>query len=397
MSELNDEELLSALGVETDTETNSASNTYESKIIAGFEEIVQFYREYQFLPTHGEDRDIRERVLAVRFDRIKSNNEIVAILKNYDTYGILEINNQINEVIIDKINDEELLSELGVILPEEKDITKLKNVKTRAEKRIVEDIAKRIPCLDFEKFKPYFQQIQNELQANQRQAVEFKKSKDIEQGDVFILGGQKAMVATLGEEFMTEYGMNNRRLRIVYDNGTESDMLMLSFLRALYKDSTARKIIDLSEIGPLFSGISTEEDIASGTVYVLRSKSNHPLISQNHEIIHKIGITGNKVNSRIANAELDPTFLMAEVEVIATYELSNINRVKLENIIHKFFESTRLEIEIKDRFGNPVVPKEWFLVPLFIIDEAIQRIKDGTIVNCVYDVKNVKIVEKIKK
>jgi hypothetical protein len=107
-------------------------------------------------------------------------------------------------------------------------------------------------------------------------------------------------------------------------------------------------------------------------------------------------VTSGDIQKRIANAKLDPTFLMAEVEVVATYELSNINRVKLENLIHKFFEQTKLNIEIKDRFGKPIVPREWFLVPLFVIDEAIEKIREGTITNCFYN-KNKQMIMRDSK
>lgn len=96
-------------------------------------------------------------------------------------------------------------------------------------------------------------------------------------------------------------------------------------------------------------------------------------------------MTGGSIKKRIANASHDPTFLMADVEIVATYELFNINRTKLENIIHRFFDPARLDIQIKDRFGQPVVPREWFLVPLFIVDEVVEKIKDGTIGDFVYD------------
>ena len=91
------------------------------------------------------------------------------------------------------------------------------------------------------------------------------------------------------------------------------------------------------------------------------------------------------LRKRIAGAHLQPTFLMANVEVVATYELYNINRTKLENLLHRIFEPARLDIEIMDRFGRPVVPREWFLVPLFVIKEAVEKIKDGTITDYFYD------------
>ena len=135
----------------------------------------------------------------------------------------------------------------------------------------------------------------------------------------------------------------------------------------------------------MFADQPADDDLASGTIYVLRSKSEHPLVAANRDVLHKIGVTGGKVETRIANASLDPTFLMAEVEVIASYQLYNINRVKLENIIHRVFDPVQLDIEIKDRFGNPVRPCEWFLVPLFVVNEAVERIKDETITQYVYD------------
>ena len=136
-----------------------------------------------------------------------------------------------------------------------------------------------------------------------------------------------------------------------------------------------------------------EDDLASGTIYVLRSKSEQPEIAAHREVLHKIGVTGGKVESRIANAKLDPTFLMADVEVIATYGLYNVNRVKLENLIHRVFDSAQLDIELKDRFGAPVKPREWFLVPLFVIQEAVERIKDGSITRYVYDPGSAKLVK----
>jgi len=125
--------------------------------------------------------------------------------------------------------------------------------------------------------------------------------------------------------------------------------------------------------------------LASGLIYVLRSQSDHPMIAQHRELIHKIGVTGGDIERRIANARLDPTFLMADVEVIATYKLQGINRTRLENLIHRIFAPARLDIQIRDRFGNPIVPREWFLVPLFVVNEAIEKIRDGTITEYLYD------------
>ena len=125
---------------------------------------------------------------------------------------------------------------------------------------------------------------------------------------------------------------------------------------------------------------------------MLRSNSKDPRIADHREVIHKIGVTGNDVEARIASAKVDPTFLLADVEIVATYQLFNVNRVKLENLIHKFFEPARFDLEMKDRFGRPFRPREWFLVPLDAIDEAVRRIKDRTIVDCRYDIDSARVV-----
>jgi hypothetical protein len=165
---------------------------------------------------------------------------------------------------------------------------------------------------------------------------------------------------------------------VIFDNGTESNLLMRSLQRALQQDAGGRRIIEPTA-GPLFSDQSQEGDEASGVVYVLRSKSDDPYVGQHRDVLHKIGVTGGDVARRLANARLGPTFLMSDVEVVPTYELFNINRTRLENLIHRVLGPARLDVEIKDRFGQPIVPREWFLVPVFVIDEAIKRIRDGTI------------------
>jgi hypothetical protein len=134
----------------------------------------------------------------------------------------------------------------------------------------------------------------------------------------------------------------------------------------------------------------------SGTIYVLRSKSDHPLIATHRDVIHKIGDTGGKLETRFARASLDPTFLFADVEVVATYKLDNINRSKLEGLLHRFFAPARLDLEIADRFGNPVKPREWYLAPLPVIDEVVQRIRDLSIVDFEYDVETASLAKRAK-
>jgi hypothetical protein len=283
------------------------------------------------------------------------------------------------------LDDAELLAELEDAAGSA-DITELRHVRTSADKRAAEEIANRQKCEDFDRFKPLFAEVQKEIDTGARQTRPFELKAEIRPGSWFIVGGQKAYVADMGEVFTNAQGRTDARLRVVFDNGTESNMLMRSLQRALHKDDAGRRITD-PDAGPLFSDQLGEDDQAAGTIYVLRSKSDNPVVAANRDLIHKIGVTNLPVEQRIAGARLQPTFLMADVEVIATYELYNISRVKLENVIHRIFEPARLDIEIKDRFGHPVIPREWFLVPLFVVDEAVEKIKNGTIGDYVYDPK----------
>lgn len=185
---------------------------------------------------------------------------------------------------------------------------------------------------------------------------------------------------------MKEFGREDRRLRVIFDNGTESNLLLRSLQRALYKDETNRRILPPdAEAAPLFADAVEEGDVASGYIYVLRSKADHPFIAEHRSILHKIGLTESDVKHRVANAKRNTTYLLSDVEIVAEYKLANLNVEKLEELLHKFFAAARLDLALKDRFGVPVKPREWFLVPLAVIDEAIQKLKEGTIANFRYD------------
>ena len=354
----------------------------EERIIAGFEEIQRFVEEHGHAPRHGEDRDIFERLYAVRLDRLRALEECRDLLGPIDSQGLLTGTETV-ATPVEEIDEDELLAELeGAAGAYE--ITELRHVRTSAEKRAAEEVANREKCEDFDRFKPLFDQVQAEIASGERQSRPFELKAEIEPGAWFIVGGQKAYVAEKGEMFTNPQGRTDARLRVIFDNGTESNMLLRSLQRALNKDEAGRRISD-PIAGPLFSDQQDEDDQASGTIYVLRSKADHPIVTANRDLVHKIGVTNLSVPQRIAGARLQPTFLMADVEVMATYELYNINRTKLENLIHRVFDRARLDIQIPDRFGNPVTAREWFLVPIFAIDEAVERIRDGSITRFIYD------------
>lgn len=381
-----DDALLAELGVEAEAKTVSNRTPREERVVAGFEEIQRFVALYGRAPQHGEDRDIFERLYAVRLDRLRELTDCRALLEPLDREGLLAGNAGTPGAVPGDLDDDALLAQLGVEGGQSGDITDLRHVRSAAEKRAAEEIANRQKCEDFDAFRPLFEQVQKELGAGLRQTRRFERKSEIAPGRFYILGGQKAYVASMDQPGVNEHGNIDARLRVIFDNGTESNLLMRSLQKALQQDPAGRRIVEASA-GPLFADQNEEGDEASGIVYVLRSKSDHPAVAAHRDVLHKIGVTGGDVARRLANARLDPTFLMADVEVIATYELFNINRTRLENLIHRIFGAARVDIEIKDRFGQPVVPREWFLVPLFVIDEAIEKIRDGTITGFIYDPK----------
>ena len=387
-----DMELLDDLGVDAAPAPSGGRSAKEQRIIAGFEEIERFVEEHGRAPQHGENCDIFERIYAVRLDRIRESAECREVLKGLDTRGLLgDKDSAVMDAAKREPDDEELLASLGVGALPERDVTDLVHVRSRDEIKAAEEVAKRDPCKDFDQFKPVFESVQRELETGEREAVKYKDNAEVQKGDLFILDGQKVMVAEVGEQFVSDYGRPDRRLRVVYDNGTESDLLVHSLQRALNKDKLSRRITEAGP-GPLFSEFEEEGDLATGYIYVLRSKSDNPFVAQNRTVIHKIGVTGRDVKSRVANAKKGPTYLLADVEIVATFKLSNINRKGLETLLHKFFGKARLDLELKDRFGGQVEPREWFLVPLPAIEEAIEKVKEGTIGNFRYDREKARIV-----
>lgn len=393
MADMDDDDLLAALGVEVVAEKVSRRTPREERIIAGFEDIFRFYQANGRAPQHGENRDIFERLYAVRLDQLRKLPEAHALLAEMDSPGLLSgaSNAAVN---IDELDEDALLAELGVGAEsdDQNDVTVLRHVRSSTERKAAEEIADRTVCKDFDKFQPLFEQVERELKAGVRVTRRFGRDTTIENGNYFIVGGQLAYVADIGETIRAPNGENDARLRVIYANGTESNLLRRSLQRALYKDETGRRLTD-PNLGPLFGDEPEPDDIETGTIYVLRSQSKHPFVTEHRDLIHKIGVTGGSVESRIAGAEKSTTYLLAGVEVVATYKLHNLNRTKLENIFHRVFGAAQIEITIDDRFGRPVKPREWFLVPLQVIDDVVNRLRDGTITNVVYDPAEARLVQ----
>ena len=391
MADMDDDELLDALGVEVAPLKASSRTPREERIIAGFEDILRFHQAHGRAPQHGEDRDIFERLYAVRLDQLRKLPEAHALLAAMDAPASMPGASS-SAANIDDLDEDALLAELGVGSDElaEDDITVLRHVRPSVEKRAAEEVADRSPCHDFESFQPLFERVEQELKAGIREALRFGRDTSVADGNFFIVGGQLAYVANVGDTIKAPNGESDARLRVIYANGTESKLLRRSLQRALYKDETGRRLSD-PDVGPLFGSEAESNDIEAGTIYVLRSKSNHPFVAAHRELIHKIGVTGGRVETRIAGANKDATYLLADVDVVATYKLHNLNRMQLEGIFHRLFGAAQIDLTLQDRFGRPVKPREWFLVPLPVIDEAVRRIVDGSITGIFYDLQQARL------
>lgn len=401
VEELSSDELLEELGETLGTSATPKYTPRQERLLAGFEDILRFYETHNRAPQHGEERDIFERLYAVRLDQLRKLAEgDLTLLATLDKYGMLAQPDVLP--VPEEIDPEALLAELEAGEKDSDDISVLRHVHSLEGglRDGPHEIADRTPCADFASFEPLFDQVQADLQAGRRQTRPFAQDQEggavISPGDFFILRGQLVYVASIGESYRTPNGEVDGRLRVIYSNGTESNLLLRSLQNALYgkgrreKQDAGRRITQI-DLGPLFSDTMLDTDVTCGIIYVLRSLSKQPEIAAMSDVLHKIGFTSGRVEARIANAETDPTYLLAPVEIVATWQLANINQARLEQAIHRVLAPAQLKLEIPDRFGNIVQPREWFLVPMHVIAAVVDHIRDGSISSFAYSPKTARL------
>ena len=232
--------------------------------------------------------------------------------------------------------------------------------------------------------------VRDELRIGRRQVLDFANEQEIALGQFFILKGVTAYVAEYTPIEADGGGRRNARLRVVFENGSQSRMLARSLSAVLYKPENAgRRITDL-EGGPLLD----RDDSKTGWLYVLRSRSDDPWVREHQMVLHKIGQTSGSVERRIAGAAREPTYLHAPVEIVARFELERVNRRKLETALHVFFHEARLDIELLDRWGEPFRPKEWFLLSYGVIEQAVELAIQQRLGGYRYDLQSATIAEK---
>ncbi|MDV7136816.1 GIY-YIG nuclease family protein [Williamsia muralis] len=347
--------------------------TSGDRLERAFLEVVEFRRSHGRIPS-STTREISERKLGARLDGILADEEKAEALEHLDEFGLLEAPEA--PTSIDELLDGDPLD----LLDDESGLMDLSGLPMRRQKYGTDDVARRRPANDFEQFQPMFKQKHAELHAGVSQLMPAPRMKNIVQGAFFVLNGVMLFIAEVGE---TEYKRttvreNKReRLRCIFENGTESSMYRQSLAIRL-RDEDGQIVVPRQEPEIL------SDDEVSGHIYVLRSLSGDPQIIGKQDL-HKIGFSRDAVEKRIKNAEKSPTYLMAPVEVVATYRVYNVRASALENLLHRVFAEVRLDLTQIDRNGRDYDPSEWFIVPRNVIDQAITLIMSGEIINYSYN------------
>ena len=358
------------------------ASSEQQRILDTFAEVNQFIDRFKRKPADTDKPSVSERGLRMKLNGLINDPAARDLLLPHDRHGILAAAPLKQPQTLDEIFEDELMT-----TPQD-EIFDLVHVKPSVAKP--DEVAERQACKEFDKFKPLFEQCVGEMSEGKRKAIPFANEQEIGAGEFFILNGVLVYVAEVGETHVRN-GKKNARLRLIFDNGTEGNNLLRSLATELYKDPNGRRVTT-TDMGPLFTDTPQDADTQTGMIYVVKSLSDDPEIRKLDGLLHKIGFTSGKMEVRIQNAKDDPTFLMAAVHPVTTYTLYNIDRVKLEHLLHEFFTAARLNIEIMDRFGKKVRPREWFLLPQSIIGEAVARLKDGSIVNYRYDADRAALV-----
>ncbi|MCZ8081042.1 MAG: GIY-YIG nuclease family protein [Rhodobacteraceae bacterium] len=408
-----------------DVKVGSRRTPEVEKAREGFQQVLDFFEKHHRIPSAQGDTDLQEKSLAARLARIKSVKIMLDAVKDMDTFGILDdgqpsqqedlsLEAATDPVPVEEPEKEDLILASAddpalIDVPESLDdifasmevdedsIFNLKHVRSFGEKKIVEPdfVSQREPCPDFDKYKLLFDEVSQQIKNGIREPLPFANEQEISQGQFFILNGVLLYIAEVGEEFERN-GKKNARLKVIFNNGTLGNNLKRSIATELYKDVNGRRISD-PKIGGLFSGTADLEDIGTGTIYVLRSLSEHPQIKKDNKLLHKIGVTKGNVKARISGAEKDPTYLRAPVQVVATFKVFNTKPHHVEKLLHTYFEAARANISLKTMFGDTVKSKEWFFLPLPTIKEAVKKLVDGELLDTYFDAESATIKPKHKK
>lgn len=392
LQELLDNDPLGLLNVKAST---SPARNEDERLVASFQEINEFFELNKREPK--ADNGIQEHQLYSRLKSIRTNPTKMEMLKSHDIHGLLN-SEPLEPVSIDEIMEND---PLGLLDDDTAGLFELKNIKPTEKSRAETDfVARRKPCKDFSKYESLFKSVQKDLKEGKRKLIEFKLG-NLRQGAYYVHNGILFFVEKIEITKKEHYKPDGTRVRedgrtrCIFENGTESNMLKRSIEKLLYANGqvvTENDDQTNEDFAEKFSNI-TAEDEEAGFIYILKSKSDKKEIKEIHNL-YKIGFSKTTVEDRVKNANQEPTYLMADVRIVMAYKCYNMNPQKLEQLLHNFFGNSCLNIDVFDKDGNRHTPREWFIAPLAIIEQAIHYIISGDIIHYRYDSTNEEIIER---
>jgi len=365
---------------------SSSIITADERLVTSFQEINNFFKANNKEPEAGAD--IQEHRLATRLKSIREDKRKSEELLDFDEFKLLDIEKKDITSLSDVLKDDDL----GILDSEEKSLFRLKNVPAHKDRESADYVARRKICKDFERYEPLFIKCQEELSLGKRKLINFNE-RQIKKGAFFVMDGILLFVDKVFATTKDKNGKVDGRIRCIFENGTESGMLFRSLGKGLYGNGYAVTELKDTEENELFQkfNVITEDDMKTGLIYVLKSLSKDSRI-QSLENLFKIGFSTTPIKERIKNSQQGPTYLMAPVSIVTTFECYNLNPQKLEQLLHNFFGSACLNLDIFDKNGRRHTPREWFIAPLNIIEKSIELIINGGIVNYRYDPGQEKIL-----
>ena len=374
--------------------TNSTGRNEDERLVASFQEINLFYEQNNREPELGGG--IQEHQLFSRLKSIRENSMKLEMLKVHDIYGLFDYTPKEVTSLDDVLNDDVL----GILSDDDTGLFDLKHVTKFKERESTDFVARRKKCKNFNDYEHLFVSVQRELKEGKRKLLDFKFG-NLQQGSFYVHNGLVFFVEKINITQLEHYRADGKRIRedgrtrLIFENGTESEMLRNSIQKRLYENG---KIISENaettnkQFRENFSTVN-EEDEAAGFIYILKSKSDKREIKEINNLF-KIGFSKVSVEERIKNATQEPTYLMAEVKIVMAYKCYNMNPQKLEQLVHGFLGRSCLNIDVFDINGNRHTPREWFIAPLHVIEQAIHYIIAGSIINYRYDDINEEIIIK---
>jgi len=357
----------------------------EERLVASFLEINSFYMNNNREPEQGGG--IQEHQLFSRLRSLRENPVKVELLKPYDNFDLLNFEIKQITSLDDIFNDDSL----SLLEGDSEGLFDFKHINQTDERASADFVARRKPCKDFEKYEPLFKNVQLDLANGKRKLVDFKQD-NLREGAYYVNNGILFLVEKINIDTTEHYKPDGTRVRedgrtrCIFENGTESNMLKRSVEKILYANGKAvsENVDQVNESFIEKFGNVTDEDQEAGYIYILKSKSENPEI-KGLQHLYKIGFSKITVEERIKNAKMEPTYLMADVRIVMAYKCYNMNPQKFEQLIHNFFGSACLNVDVFDGQGKRFTPREWFMAPLSVIEQAVHLIISGEVVKFRYD------------